>query len=124
METLDRMVRWLAKHNNFVSVTDEPYLPFSAEWQDWSGVSPGKSVVFLAYAFEQNSDLCFDPAVSFEIVNGAVEKCVYETWAAGTMEIDLNDPSVADFVEAVWQRHFLPRLEEANKDDTSGEPTA
>ena len=54
MDTVDRIVRWLRRHGNYLLATDEPYMQFRAELQD-SSVVPGMSVLFLGYSFSKTA---------------------------------------------------------------------
>ncbi len=41
MKIVNDIIQYLKSHGDAVSWTDEPYMQFAAEWQDWSFAKPG-----------------------------------------------------------------------------------
>ena len=111
MDTVDRIVLLLRRHGNYLSVTDEPYTQFRAGIAGLLEVCAGNVGAFLGYSFEQDGRMCFNPAVTIEIVNGTIKQCSYLSWSSGAKVGDY-DSYVDGIVKAVWERHFVPRLDE------------
>jgi len=122
--TLHRIINWLREAddneltaveespaNRWLSVRDEPWMRFDAEWQDWSFAEPGKQVLYLSYSVEIDGDLCGDPSLVFTIKDDSVEEISYSHCLGGVLDAT-NDPFAYEFLELVWDRHFAPRCEE------------
>ena len=60
--------------------------------------------------------MSFNPAVTIEIVNGTITKCAYINWSSGATVVDYNS-YVDQIVQEVWERHFVPRLNEPTHPD-------
>jgi len=114
--SVSRIVEWLRnhgeKHNGgmafTLNATDQPWMEFNAELQDWSHLNDGRELLFLGYYFEQNGDVCPDPELRFEIRKGEVKHIEYINWVSGSLDATA-DSYATEFAELVWKRHFENR---------------
>jgi len=123
-KTLRRIIDWLkeANHkevkaekspgNRRLSVKDEPWMQFNAEWQDWGFDEPRKQVLYIGYSFEMNGDLVADPDLKFTIEGDEVTHISFAGGWGGCCDMTNDpDPYPYEFLECVWDRHFAPRCE-------------
>jgi hypothetical protein len=107
-DTLSHIINYLKNHGRAIQYCDEPYMQFMAEWQDWSFATPGLTQLYLGYFTVDNGDTIFDPLLVFTLKNNDVTD-VRMTIVTGQTLPATNDPYVDDFVETVWERHFMER---------------
>ena len=107
-ETLSQIIDWLKQHGRSISVTDEPFMPFHAEWQDWSFMKPELALLYIGYTFVRDGENHHDPLYVFTIEGDQVTSIQYHSWQVGSVESRSN-PSAYQFLDWVWERHFAPR---------------
>ena len=113
-----RIVSWLRQHgdgeNNepecrHITLTDEPWEQFSAEYQDSGN---GIKRLFVGYYFEQNGDLVPDPNIVLDLQDGKVVAGLIETRSIN-QSLHESEPDdlryVEQFLELVWNRHLSNR---------------
>lgn len=116
---LEQIVMWLKANganaldgkNYSFSCEDEPYMDFSAEWQDWDD----HQWLLVGYHTIVNGDVCNDPQFAFRIANGEVTKISCDNWFMGPRLIEQEDDVeyARHFAETVYRRHMVSRADNA-----------
>lgn len=110
--TISQLVEWLRQHDHVLRANDEPYERFLAELQDLSRMLPGHARLSLGYWFEQDGDLVPDPHLVLELRSGQIIGGTIRN-AMGSFPIETDPHYVAEIIDLMWERHFLPRLAES-----------
>jgi hypothetical protein len=118
-DSITKIIEWLKANgkcemqggNYSFTCKDEPYMQFSAEWQDWDD----HEQLFVGYQMVINGDLCNDPQFLFRIKDGSVTGVSYDNWTVGPRSLDEGEDLkyAFSFTEMTLKRHMLIRYDEA-----------
>lgn len=77
----------LSRHDFHISVENEPYTRFVAEWLYYKDYK-GRPVYYIAHYSEQNGDLMADPEIEFSIdeISQTVEPIIFRNDYAGRFD--------------------------------------
>lgn len=117
MQAINTIIIWLKTNgrsaNNgttySVHCKDEPFMEFSAEWQQWSD----HELLFVGYQTKMNGDICNDPQYCFRIKDDAVYRVTYDNWMIGSyLLVDDDDIQYAfSFADMTYHRHLRDRTQ-------------
>lgn len=94
------------------TIKDEPWMHFVAEVEEYD-----KTFVRVGYYFESNGDMCFDPNIELVIMGEQLVEASLWHWLTGCQPLDDDLHVASAFLDAVWQRHFQPRLQSKESED-------
>jgi hypothetical protein len=115
MNDLHKIIEWLKANgklesddNAYFRCHDEPYMQFSAEWQDWGE----HEILLLGYFSIENGDVCYDPQFAFRFgKDGSLTDCSFQNDLVG-IRFRLTTPQdqkeAFDFADLVYHRHMKP----------------
>ena len=115
-EELAKVIVWLKSHgedrmdgmNYRFACKDEPYMDFTAEWQEWDD---NKEVLYIGYHFEQNGDICHDPQFAFMLEDDRVTRISMMTAYGQSHHVKSPDDLdyARKFVRMAYKRHMEGR---------------
>jgi len=104
---IEQIVEWLKEHGNVLDCKDEPYMRFVAEYQDWSFMAEGQGRLVFGYFFDRDDETFTDLMFVLDVNNDAV---LSATCTNSVVDCQPAHPvQVIEFLELVWERHFLIR---------------
>ena len=112
---VDRIIDWLKANGSSslegkcfsFSCNDEPFMKFSAEWQDWDG----REMLYVGYSSIVNGDVCYEPLYVFEIKEGEFTQITCDNWMVGPRQIGEEEDVlfVMNCLNMFYARHMASR---------------
>lgn len=111
-DVIEQIMDYLERNGNRVTWTDEPYMPFMAERQDWSFARPGLTQLHLAYyQMSKYGDIMFDPLIVLDFQYGAIRHVRIRQFGFAELVETRFEGFVSGLIAEMFNRHFVPRVE-------------